>query len=137
MVFFTDFGFDKSFVVQSAIEVIYLLVVFFGFVSLMARYLNRFRPAQAKVWVFDLLYLLSLLSVFYHELVELQILPFNNLFGKVWWVKLMVVFVFVREFSERDINYKRAQFNPAQLFILSFLSIILVGTLFLMLPNAT
>ena len=73
MVFFTDFGFDKSSMVQSAIEVIYLLVVFFGFVSLMARYLNRFRPAQTKVWVFDLLYLLSLLSVFYHELVELQI----------------------------------------------------------------
>lgn len=137
LVFFTDFGFDKSTAMQSAIEVIYLLVVFFGFVSLIARYLHRFRPAQIKVRVFDLLYLFSLLSVFYHELVKLQILPLNNLFGNVWWVKLMVVFVFIREFSERNINYKRAQFNPAQLFILSFLSIILVGSLFLMLPNAT
>jgi Trk-type K+ transport system membrane component len=48
-----------------------------------------------------------------------------------------VLFTFIREFSELKINFKRTVLNPAQLFILSFLVIIFIGTFLLILPNAT
>ena len=53
------------------------------------------------------------------------------------WVKIAVLMTFIREVSERNINLKRTVFNPAQIFILSFLVIILIGSLLLILPNAT
>jgi trk system potassium uptake protein len=53
------------------------------------------------------------------------------------WVKFAIILTFIREFSEQDLNYKQTRLNPAQLFIASFLGIILVGTLLLLLPNAT
>ncbi|MBK9192965.1 MAG: ATPase [Crocinitomicaceae bacterium] len=46
-------------------------------------------------------------------------------------------FIFVREFSALKINFNREYLNPAQLFLVSFLLIILAGMLMLMLPNAT
>jgi potassium uptake TrkH family protein len=53
------------------------------------------------------------------------------------WVVVAVILSFIREFSELKINFKRTVLNPAQLFIVSFLIIIFIGSLFLMLPNAT
>lgn len=53
------------------------------------------------------------------------------------WIKFAIIFTFIREFSEQNISYKRTNLNPAQLFIISFLSIILIGSFLLMLPKAT
>jgi len=53
------------------------------------------------------------------------------------WVVMAVILSFIREFSELKLNLYRTYFNPAQLFILSFLSIILLGTFLLLLPKAT
>ena len=53
------------------------------------------------------------------------------------WVILGVILSFIREFSEQKLNLNRTFFNPAQIFILSFLSIIFLGSLLLMLPRAT
>lgn len=53
------------------------------------------------------------------------------------WVKIAVLLTFVREFSELRINLNRTRLNPAQIFILSFLVIIFIGSLLLALPNAT
>lgn len=53
------------------------------------------------------------------------------------WIILGVVLVFIREFSSHKINFSRTIFNPAQLFIISFITIIILGTFMLMLPKAT
>ena len=53
------------------------------------------------------------------------------------WINTGLFFVFLREFSSLKIDYKRTILNPAQLFSLSFLSIILIGSFLLMLPRAT
>ncbi|MBN2766747.1 MAG: ATPase [Paludibacteraceae bacterium] len=53
------------------------------------------------------------------------------------WVRIAVLFTFIREFSEIKFNYKRTLLNPAQLFVASFLVIIFIGSFLLMLPNAT
>ncbi|WP_312820584.1 potassium transporter TrkG [Kaistella carnis] len=50
---------------------------------------------------------------------------------------VLIVLCFIRDFSSLNINFKRTFINPAQLFILSFLFIILFGTALLMMPNAT
>ena len=53
----------------------------------------------------------------------------------IWGIGLFLVFV--REFSARKINYNREVINPAQLVVFSFITIIIIGSLLLMLPNAT
>ena len=50
---------------------------------------------------------------------------------------MAVILSFIREFFELKLNLTRTYFNPAQLFIFSFLSIIFIGSLLLMLPKAT
>jgi trk system potassium uptake protein TrkH len=87
-----------------------------------------------KVALFDILSL-----VFIVILLISYIFPsiFFGLFSDHNWLKLGVLLVFIREFSSRKIQLKRSTLNPAQLFIISFLSIIFIGSLLLMLPNAT
>ncbi|BFM03847.1 hypothetical protein Psyaliredsea_24940 [Psychrobacter alimentarius] len=52
-------------------------------------------------------------------------------------IKIAVFVTFIREMSDHDFNLKRTFLNPAQFFILSFLSVVLIGALLLMMPNAT
>ena len=54
-----------------------------------------------------------------------------------FWLYFAIFLVFSREFSALNINFKRTVINPAQLFIFSFLIIIIIGGFLLMLPNAT
>ena len=53
------------------------------------------------------------------------------------WAYLALFLYFLREFSARKIDLNRKLLNPAQLFIVSFLCMILFGTLLLLLPTAT
>ena len=53
------------------------------------------------------------------------------------WLRIAVIFTFIREFSEAKFNYKRTLLNPAQLFVASFLVVIFFGTFLLMAPKAT
>lgn len=50
---------------------------------------------------------------------------------------MLIIACFIRDFSSLKIDFKKTVINPAQLFILSFLGIILIGAGFLMMPNAT
>ena len=52
-------------------------------------------------------------------------------------VTIAVFLFFVRESSEFKIKLKKKTINPAQLFVISFLAIIVIGTILLLLPNAT
>lgn len=52
-------------------------------------------------------------------------------------IYLLIIFCFLRDFSSLKIDFKKTVINPAQLFILSFFGIILIGAGFLMMPNAT
>lgn len=52
-------------------------------------------------------------------------------------IYLLIIACFLRDFSSLKIDFKKTIINPAQLFILSFLGIVLIGAGFLMMPNAT
>ncbi len=53
------------------------------------------------------------------------------------WIRIAVIVKWVREMITRRLYYKRSLINPAQLFIISFLVMILCGTFLLMLPEST
>src|SRR5690606_30115069 len=53
------------------------------------------------------------------------------------WIRWAIIIKLIKNFAITNINYKRSVLNPAQLFIISFLGMILFGALLLMLPNAT
>ncbi|MBW6499968.1 MAG: ATPase [Bacteroidales bacterium] len=60
-----------------------------------------------------------------------------KIFTQFFWIYIAIFLVFFREFSAIRVEFKRAVFNPAQLFILSFLLIIIAGTFLLLLPKAS
>lgn len=136
-IFIADFGFDQGDVVQGSINAYYFFVLILGIVASIVRYLSEQRKIPFKVLVFDvgsILFTIGVLIVhffFWHKESIDHILYNDN------WIKFAIILTFIRELSEKRINYKRTIVNPAQLFIMSFMLIILLGALMLMLPNAT
>ncbi|MBW6459551.1 MAG: ATPase [Bacteroidales bacterium] len=112
------------------------MVISIGAISLAARYIYKdFRPALKSI-PFDLLLLL-----FYTLLITehngYHTPGFSGILKYHFWIYIAIFLVFFREFSAIRIELKRAVLNPAQIFVLSFLSIIILGSFLLLLPNAT
>lgn len=135
--FISDFGFSQSNFSQRLLDVFYFIVLGVGIISTFARYFRNSKLIKRKVFVFDLLSICFTLWIFYLYLFVGVPFETDQLLENPIWVRIAVVFTFIREFSEVKFNYKRAQLDPAQLFIASFLLIILFGAFLLMLPNAT
>lgn len=127
-----NLGFEQNEISLGIIHVIYGLNFFLAFVGIVLIYFSKERP-KYKVWPFDLIYLTF---VFFALRIilgwQIPFFPHPNT-----WIYLTTIFVFVREFSAIKINFNREYLNPAQLFIVSFMLIIIAGMLMLMLPNAT
>ncbi len=101
-----------------------------GVVTVGLRY-YELRKLNLTVLFYDLFFVGFYLLIIFNFLHEINFFKWN--FAYV----LASIFLFVREFSTIQIQYKRKILNPAQLFIISFLAIILLGTLCLKLPNST
>ncbi|KYG74661.1 ATPase [Roseivirga ehrenbergii] len=137
VVFIADFGYTQSDLSQSIINGYYFVVLGIGLTSTVFRYLEKKNQKKTKVLVFDILSILITITVLYLHLIhganhQLHPILFNDNL-----IKSAVILTFIREFSELRLIYKRTILNPAQLFIISFLVIILLGTVLLMLPRAT
>lgn len=133
----TDFGFSQTEFSQNLLDAFYFFVLGFGLISTFARYINKSILINRKVFIFDLLSIVFTLWVFYMYLFVGVPFETDLLLENPIWVRIAVSLTFIREFSDLRINFKRTVLNPAQLFILSFLVIIIMGSLLLMLPNAT
>lgn len=128
-----DIGFEALPVIDDGIQWVYTVALAIAVVSLIYKYILR-RKKSIRVIGFDffclLLFGILLLSrldlIFLHETV-------------VWpiWTYLALLLFFLREFTDKKINFKASTFNPAQLLIISFLILIFLGCGFLLLPNAT
>ncbi len=135
--FVADFGFDKSAKLQETINTFYFVVIILGIVATILRYIERLKQIKRSVILFDIISIIITLIILYaHFLGEEAHRHISFLYNDNW-VKFAIIITFIREFSEQDINYKRTVLNPGQLFIASFLIIIVLGALLLMLPNAT
>lgn len=135
-----DFGFEHRPELQIDIDYIYFLILFLGLSSTILRYFFESHRWRKKAAYFDLITVLFTLYIFKIRFIDgaTSYYDFSDaIVQQTAWLKLAVVFAFVREFSELNINFKRQILNPAQLFVFSFLGIVLLGSLLLLLPNAT
>lgn len=127
------FGFEQSNNSSFVVNNIYIAALFAGGFSLVMRYLiKKIRP-KIETWKYDAVLLILI------TLVLIQELDYAHL-SFISWIgfKYAALFwIFIREFSSLEITIRRDYLNPAQLFILSFSIIILMGALLLMLPKAT
>lgn len=133
-----DSGFTLSSWLQHAFHLFYLIIILLGFVATVWRYVRaKTRLSVNKVAIFDLLAsvaIFALLAVHFTELARSGLsMPVDGFIA----IKIAVFVTFIREISDNNFNLNRAFLNPGQLFILSFLSVVLVGALLLMMPNAT
>tara|TARA_R110002033_G_scaffold147036_1_gene184436 strand:+ start:353 stop:2122 length:1770 start_codon:yes stop_codon:yes gene_type:complete len=132
-----DYGFNHTEIEHERINFFYLVVMSIGVLTTLLRYITQRKNIQTKVLLFDSFSILITLLVIYIHFFSQEINHHLTFLYNYKWIKFSVLLTFIREFSEQKINYKRTIFNPAQLFIISFLSIIFIGTSLLMLPNAT
>lgn len=137
LAFITDFAFAQSPEIQSWVNGFYFLVLVTGLVSTGVRYFENKALFNRKVFIFDFISVLYTLGVIFYHFYIRRYFDHQTVLYDDPWVKFAVIFTFIREFSDLHINYKSAILNPAQLFIASFFSIILIGALLLMTPMAT
>lgn len=132
-----DFGFPHSIEIQKTVDFLYFVIITLGIASTFARYFDNRLLFKRKVFIFDLLSVLYTIFVFYYYLLNDSSYTAELVLSNPFWIISAVILSFIREISEVNITYKRTYLNPAQLFIASFVSIILIGALLLMLPKAT
>ena len=120
-------------------NVIYFYDFSFALTILNIVYHNFYRktPYLKKLWPLELL---TGILVFLYYLARVEYLFFSSEIFSFVVLRLLYVLIilcFIRDFSSLRINFKRTFINPAQLFILSFLLIILLGAALLLMPNST
>lgn len=132
-----DFGFTQNNFYQDLLDRFYFIVLGTGLIATSLRYIQNRKLFKRKVFVFDIISIGFTLWIFY--LYLFVGIPFQTdlILENPIWIHLAIVFTFIRESSELKINIKRTILNPAQLFIISFLIIILIGSFLLILPKAT
>ncbi len=132
-----DIGFEQAEWEIPWLKALYKLTLIAGIINTGIRYLlHKERPGWG-VLLWDglsMAFLLLLLAVNFSP--DTGLIPFRFL-QHPSWVNTGLFLVFIREFSVLHIQLKRSFFNPAQLFVFSFLFIIFSGSLLLMLPKAT
>lgn len=136
ILFVADFGFEQSRQFQHFLIAYYIVVLTTGVIATVLRYLLKSKSIKRSVLIFDGITVLLTLAVLLIHFFGEETRDTSYLYDDIW-VKFAIILTFIREFSEQNISYKRTFLNPAQLFVISFLSIIFLGSFLLMLPKAT
>lgn len=121
-----DYGFPKSEVQQQLISFAYDFTILGGILSTLTRYIQQKDKPGLYVMIFDIFSVILFIIIILRNIIVHE---------SIWAIGLFLVFI--REFSVRKITYSRDIFNPAQLFVFSFFTIIIIGSFLLMLPNAS
>ncbi|MCB7480993.1 TrkH family potassium uptake protein [Christiangramia sediminis] len=133
-----DLGFRHAEYEETQLNHFYFGALIVGVISILLRYFLFRVHFRLKVRIFD-----SVLGALFALLIFIKIegilenFPMMEFMNKMVYVYLAALIYFVREFSTVEFNFSNQYLNPAQLFITSFLLIILGGTSLLMLPKAT
>ena len=131
-----EFGFEHKPYEFNIFRQIYICSIIIGAISIIIRYFFKINRPRIKTLPFDIL-LVAFLALIASVHLWFDVIWSMPIFNNVLWIYVAVFFVFIREFSAIKVEFKRAVFNPAQLFVLSFLLIIITGAFLLMLPKAT
>jgi trk system potassium uptake protein TrkH len=134
---FYDFGFNQNTTVQFWLNSLYSFTLAVGIVATIIRHLQKTERPSIQVLIFDFLSISLFGILFIDKFKLLSSVEFFQFFNSAPWFYAAIFLVFIRELSSRKLSLSRTFFNPAQLFIISFLGIILLGSILLLLPNAT
>jgi len=138
ILFILDFGFNQDSFFQNIIDKSYIAIILSGLSATILRYITHRKQLNTKVLSFDFFSVIVIGYILTIHFLESPLLLMDNGFLQNFkWIKIAVILTFVRELSAQNINYRKINLNPAQLFITSFLGIILICSFLLMLPNAT
>ncbi len=132
-----DLGFDQTRQLELSLLALYILTLLAGIASTMARYLSNRDNPNLKVLSFDFS---SVLLFSFLIAIQFKLIPASSvlfIFDGQPWLTTALFLVFIREFSALKFDIRRTVLNPAQLFIASFLVLILLGGFLLMLPKST
>ena len=133
-----DLGYTHAPETRQYLTDFYLLTLFIGILTIIVRYWVRQTKYPIKVKIFDsFVFGLFTILILFKINVFAEALSFLSFFNKMGWIYLALLVYFIRESSTLQVGISRERVNPAQLFIISFISIIVIGTFLLMLPKAT
>jgi len=131
-----ELGFRLNTYIIHYLEIFYLIAILTGFISIAARYLNISKIVILKTLLPDIIILViaGITILGYFETIPYlrHFIQYNKI-----WLKVALTLIYIRETSVIQLNFKLAFINPAQIFILSFISLILIGCILLLLPNST
>lgn len=133
LVLIYDAGIRKSVIPSTSLHWIYVVTLCSGLAFLLSNYFFRKTRPQRKAWPVDTFLVFFLLSLVIN-LAGIYDMPALN--SRIW-LHIAIVLIFIRSLATIRTGYNKQYLNPAQLFITSFIFIILAGTALLMLPNAT
>jgi hypothetical protein len=128
-----EYGFKTSLVTELFFHLIYLTTLILGIVSQIYRYIKSKQSVKRSIPIVDGILVFVMLFVFLTSLnFDLYAYKSHRIF-----LVISCLFIFIRELAAKNFKFKKNYLNPAQLFVLSFVIIIIIGALLLMLPEAT
>jgi trk system potassium uptake protein len=136
IVFVIDFGFSRQAGTNDFIISLYLFTAIIGFIAVPVRYFGRKGRPHLSTIPLDVILFVFLFLIAESRVFQWQLFPGIS-FREVYWLYIAIFIVFTREFSALKIDLRRAVISPGLLFILSFLFLVITGTLMLLMPNAT
>ncbi len=115
---------------------LYFVTILIGSISISGRYTQKKTRPRLTILPFDII-LFSFLLILIYQYLAHYFLQSSSFFNHLYLLYIAIILVFIRELLAIKFNFRKAILNPAQLFIISFLAIIVIGVILLMLPNAT
>lgn len=133
LVIVVDLGFVQTTAGEKVLQWYYVLTLTVLAVWILKRYLEMKPLPPFRIWLFDGLLVGAVIYQIYHLVSDISL----DLESGKFILHLVLIIALIRELSLLQINFPRRRLNPAQLFILSFMLLIFLGTALLMLPRAT
>ena len=125
-----DYGFLLPFWAEQSILFFYVVLLSVAVFITVSKYIFQKKKIVLNIFIFDFLSVLFVLYCIYKQF-DISSTVISD------WLRFAIILKLIREFATPKINYKRSVLNPAQLFIISFMGLVLIGALLLMLPTAT
>jgi len=132
-----DMGFLHATREDIWLNIFYTIILAAAIFSTISRYFEHPSRPKFSVILFDLVSVSFFFLLFIEFLFHGKFPIISQLFHHEAWRISAMFLVFVREVTTLQIVFRRTILNPAQLFVVSFVSLILLGSLILMLPRAT
>ncbi|MDD2247257.1 MAG: potassium transporter TrkG [Proteiniphilum sp.] len=131
-----ELGFPYENTWENLVFIFFNLTLFTGFLSILFRTVSKTNAYGIVglitdwIFIFILFYAIVFNTVRYFKTGS--VFEWNNM-----WTYIGLFIVFFREIYNIRFRFRNKAFNPATIFIISFLATIFIGSLLLMLPNAS